>query len=60
MHGLFSNPSAVNAILSYIAIQKQLEFTPIPQDSPDPYDELAALFEEYVNMDAISALVTEQ
>jgi adenosylcobyric acid synthase len=60
MHGLFSNPSAVNALLSYIAIQKQLEFTPIPRDSPDPYDELAALFEEYVNMDAISALVTEQ
>lgn len=60
MHGLFSNPSAANALLSYLAAQKQQEFTPVPPDAPDPYDELAALFERHVNMDAISTLVTER
>jgi adenosylcobyric acid synthase len=60
MHGLFLNPSAANALLSYLAAKKQQEFTPIPPDVPDPYDELAALFERHVNMDAIYALLTER
>jgi adenosylcobyric acid synthase len=50
MHGLFSNPSAANALLCYLAEKKKVPFTPIPAEIPDPYDELAALFERHVNV----------
>ena len=58
MHGLFLNPSAANALLSYLYAKKGIPFTPIPEDKTDPYDALADLFEEYVDMDAIVALLT--
>jgi adenosylcobyric acid synthase len=57
MHGLFLNPSAANALLSFLYQQKGLAFTPIPESSPDPYAILAELFEEYVDMDAIEAIL---
>ena len=59
MHGLFQNPSAANALLSYLYGKKGLGFAPIPADAADPYDALAALFEEHVDMDAIVAMLEE-
>jgi adenosylcobyric acid synthase len=58
MHGMFQNPSAVNALLSYLYAQKKVRFVPIDIGKKDPYDELAEIFEENVDMDAILALVT--
>ena len=59
MHGLFLNPAAVNALLSYLHLRKGLFFTPVPTGGPDPYDTLADLFEEHVDMDAIMSLLNE-
>jgi adenosylcobyric acid synthase len=58
LHGLFLNPSAVNALLSYLSAKKGLPYTLIPADPSDPYDLLADLFEEHVDMDAIVTLLT--
>ena len=58
MHGMFQNPSAVNALLSYLYAQKKVRFVPINTGKKDPYDELAEIFEAYVDMDAILSLVT--
>ncbi|MGD0080887.1 MAG: cobyric acid synthase [Methanoregula sp.] len=60
MHGLFLNPSAANALLSYLHDKKGLLFEPIPPTVADPYDMLADVFEEHVDMDAIVALVKNQ
>ena len=57
LHGLFLNPSAANALLSYLFEKKGLPFTPIPAEETDPYDVLADLFEEHVDMNAIAALL---
>ncbi|MDD1689465.1 MAG: cobyric acid synthase [Methanoregula sp.] len=57
MHGLFQNPSAANALLSYLYEKKGLPFDPIPETIADPYETLADLFEEHVDMDAVEALV---
>ncbi|MFA5266337.1 MAG: cobyric acid synthase [Methanoregula sp.] len=59
MHGIFQNPAAVNALLSYLNAKNGLPFTPIPATTVDPYDTLADLFEEHVNMDAIVTLVKQ-
>ncbi|MDD4136886.1 MAG: cobyric acid synthase [Methanoregula sp.] len=60
MHGLFQNPSAANALLSYLHRKKGLPFEPIPAMAADPYETLADLFEEYADMDAVEALVREE
>ncbi|MDD1695005.1 MAG: cobyric acid synthase CobQ, partial [Methanoregula sp.] len=57
MHGLFQNPSAANALLSYLYNKKGLRFEPVPATVADPYETLADLFEEHVDMDVIEALV---
>ncbi|MFA4861081.1 cobyric acid synthase [Methanoregula sp.] len=57
LHGLFLNPSAANALLSYLHARKGLPFTPIAA-AADPYDLLAEIFEKHVDMDAVEALVT--
>ena len=57
LHGLFLNPSAVNALLSYLYAKKGLFFTSITARDSDPYDALADIFEEYVDMDAIETLL---
>ncbi|MGB8220306.1 MAG: cobyric acid synthase [Methanoregula sp.] len=57
MHGLFLNPSAVNALLSYLYGKKRLPFIPIVQVDNDPYDTLATFFEQHVDMAAILALM---
>ena len=59
MHGLFLNPSAANALLSYLHGKKGLAFEPIASDCADPYETLADLFEEHVDMDAVVRLVRE-
>jgi adenosylcobyric acid synthase len=58
LHGLFLNPLAVNALLSYLHVKKGLPFTPKTAVASDPYDLLADLFEEHVDMDAIETLLT--
>jgi adenosylcobyric acid synthase len=57
LHGLFLNPSAANALLSYLSSRKGLSFTPILAGESDPYDMLADIFEEHVDMNAIVALL---
>ena len=57
MHGIFQNPAAANALLSYLHSKKGLPFIPLPATTADPYDTLADLFEEHVDMDAIMALL---
>jgi adenosylcobyric acid synthase len=58
LHGLFQNPSAANALLSFLYVKKGLPFERIPSCSRDPYEVLADLFEEHVDMDAVQALLT--
>ncbi|MCQ8893684.1 MAG: cobyric acid synthase [Methanolinea sp.] len=52
LHGLFSNPSAVDALCRYLHEKKGLCYVP---ETPchDPYDELASLFCRSVNLDMI-------
>jgi adenosylcobyric acid synthase len=57
LHGLFQNVTAANALLSYLHRDKGLPFEPIPVSGTDPYDVLADLFEEHVDMDAIVAMM---
>lgn len=59
MHGLFQNPSAADALLSYLHAAKGLVYEPITNRGSDPYDELADLFEKHVNMDAVVAMLEE-
>jgi adenosylcobyric acid synthase len=59
LHGLFLNISAANALLSYLHRKKGLPFEPITDFSADPYEVLADLFEEHVDMDAICAMLKE-
>jgi len=60
MHGLFQNPVAVNALLSYLHGKKNLPFDPLPLTRADPYDTLADLFEDHVDMDAIAAMLNRE
>jgi adenosylcobyric acid synthase len=53
LHGLFQNPSAVNALLSYLYGKKGLSFTPVPGNVCDPYDEMARFFEEHIDMERL-------
>lgn len=57
MHGLFLNIPAANALLSYLHRKKDLPFTPITGAGTDPYEVLADLFEEHVDMDALEAML---
>jgi adenosylcobyric acid synthase len=59
MHGLFLNISAANALLSYLYRKKGLPFESITEFSADPYEMLADIFEEHVDMDAIGAMLKE-
>jgi adenosylcobyric acid synthase len=57
LHGLFVNPSARNALLSYLYARKGLKFIPpFPERGDDPYDYLAGEFEQHVRLDPILAL----
>ena len=57
LHGLFENPSAVSALLSFLYARKGLVYTPPSGgDDADPYDALAREFERHVALDPILAL----
>jgi len=56
MHGLFQNPSAANALLSFLHEKKGIPFEPIPELAGDPYEVLADHFEQHVDMERIVAL----
>jgi adenosylcobyric acid synthase len=58
LHGLFQNPSAANALLSFLYAKKGMPFELIPLNAEDPYEVLADLFEENVDMEAVQALLT--
>jgi adenosylcobyric acid synthase len=57
MHGIFQNPSAANALLSYLYGKKGLPYIPVPVMTEDPYEALADLYEKHVDMDAIVAML---
>ncbi|MFA5001721.1 MAG: cobyric acid synthase [Methanolinea sp.] len=52
LHGLFSNPSAVDALLSFLYTRKGLSYSPCGETS-DPYDDLADLFLRHVRTDLL-------
>lgn len=56
LHGLFQNPTAVNALLDYLYRRKGLPFTPLSEKESDPYDDLANFFEEHVDMTRLRAI----
>lgn len=57
LHGLFENPSAVHALISYLHERRGLSFHPgCGGDERDVYEDLAILFEQHVDMDPIIAL----
>jgi adenosylcobyric acid synthase len=60
LHGLFQNPSAANALLAFLHTKKGLPFDPVPETVADPYETLADLFEEHVDMDKIVAMSVER
>jgi adenosylcobyric acid synthase len=53
MHGLFQNPSAVHALLSYLYQTKGIPYYPSQTEGPDPLEACAQWFEQYVDMSAI-------
>ncbi|HVP94186.1 MAG TPA: cobyric acid synthase [Methanoregulaceae archaeon] len=60
MHGLLTNPGAVNALLSFLYNKKGEHFTPIDKNGHyDHYDELANLFEQHINMDEVVRIFKE-
>jgi adenosylcobyric acid synthase len=59
MHGLFQNPSAASALLRYLHEKRGLLFKPIPASATDPYETLADLFEQHVDMDRVAAFIEE-
>jgi adenosylcobyric acid synthase len=60
MHGLFENQSAVDALLSYLYGKKGLLYRPNPDRDADPYDKLAAEFEDSADVDGIVSLLLDQ
>ena len=59
MHGLFLNPRAANALLSYLYEKKGLPFTQVIDCGADPYETLADEFEAHVDMNRIIALLQD-
>jgi adenosylcobyric acid synthase len=59
MHGLFQNSSAANALLKYLADRKGIDFTQIPEQEADPYDQLAGVFEKHVSIDTIIRIMRD-
>ena len=52
IHGLFSNASAVNALLSFLYARRGISYAPRIAER-DPYEDLAAMFSQHVRMDLI-------
>jgi adenosylcobyric acid synthase len=55
LHGLFENPGAVNALLSYLFEKKGAPFTPVTSTcGEDPYEALCSFFSEHVDIDVLA------
>jgi len=59
MHGLFTNPSAADALVSYLCTKKGAPYSRNVTER-DPFDALADHFEQYVQMDRIIEILTGQ
>lgn len=57
LHGLFQNPTAVDALLSYLHERRSLAYEPVVDD--DPYRRLAVLVAENVDLERLFALALE-
>jgi adenosylcobyric acid synthase len=57
MHGLFQNPAVVNSLLGYLCMKRNIPFDDISSEGPDPYETLASLFEEHVDMDRLLPII---
>jgi len=56
MHGLFANPSAVDALLVYLSETRGEAYMPCGADGGDPFERLATCYEEHVDMAFIASL----
>lgn len=56
MHGIFENPCFRDSVLSYVCERKGMTYEP-PEDVPDPYDKLADVISESLDIGSIMALV---
>jgi adenosylcobyric acid synthase len=52
LHGLFENPGAVDALLSFLYARKGQAW-PGCREETDPYDQLAAAFKRHIRMDLL-------
>lgn len=60
MHGLLSNPTVINALLSYLYEKKGEPFSKLAETAKvDPYDQLALHFEEHVDMNKVIDIFSE-
>lgn len=56
MHGLFTNKSATDALVSYLYEKKGLQIPKKEEPESDPYDALADHLEKYVDISEIIRL----
>ncbi len=60
LHGLFENPSAIRALLTYLYRKKNLDFEmDATEKDRDVYEDLASEFERHVRLDPILALFSD-
>ncbi|TAJ44838.1 cobyric acid synthase [Methanofollis fontis] len=55
LHGLFMLPPVVDALLSFLSERRGLEYTGVTP-AGDPYDRLASILEEHLDMDRITRI----
>ncbi len=53
LHGLFTNPGAVTALVSYLYEQKGMTWVPHEEEEVDPFETLADHFEQYIRFEEI-------
>ena len=57
LHGLFENPSAIRALLSFLYARKGLMFELVTRDEErDVYEEMAVQFERHIRLEPLLAL----
>ncbi len=57
MHGVFQNLTAVNSLLGYLCMKRDIPFEEISTEGPDPYETLASIFEEHVDLERLLSIV---
>ena len=58
LHDIFSNSNFVRAVLAYACRRKGIGFV-LPEGETDPYDELADIVEENLDMERIMSIIEE-